>query len=157
LLVGAIATPNLHELADLATDLAGSDLASTDLASTDLASTDLPGTAEPGTAALALARHAGGDVVVTLGPDGALLADPGHVEPRPAAPLHVPGHRAAVRDTTGAGDTFTGELAASLAARRDLAASVRRAVGASALAVTAHRARGGMPTAAEIDALLADG
>ncbi len=63
----------------------------------------------------------------------------------------------AVRDTTGAGDTFTGVLAASLAAGHDLADSVRRAVAASALAVTADGARAGMPTAAEIDALLARG
>ena len=60
-----------------------------------------------------------------------------------------------MRDTTGAGDTFTGVLAASLAAGGTLSASVRRAVAASALAVTADGARTGMPTAAAIDAALA--
>jgi len=73
------------------------------------------------------------------------------------APLHVPGHRVAVRDTTGAGDTFTGVLAASLAAGYDLVASVGRAVAASALAVRAHGARAGMPTAAQIDEQCAAG
>jgi ribokinase len=132
LIAGAIATPNVHELAALAADLPES-----------------PGP-EPTHVAQALARHTGGAVVVTLGSDGALLADPA-IGP----PAHVAGHRVAVRDTTGAGDTFTGVLSASLAAGHDRAASVRRAVAASALAVTAHGARAGMPVAAAIDALLA--
>jgi ribokinase len=61
----------------------------------------------------------------------------------------------AVRDTTGAGDTFTGVLAASLASGEPLATCARRAVAASALAVTREGARPGMPTAAAIDELLA--
>jgi ribokinase len=151
LLAGAIATPNVHELATLAESLASTELA------------DRPDP-EPGATAIALARHTGGVVVVTLGPDGALVADPGRADAARAAradwaaplhALHVPGHRVAVRDTTGAGDTFTGVLAASLAAGQDLTTSVRRAVAASALAVTADGARAGMPATAEIDALLA--
>jgi len=139
LLAGAIATPNVHELATLATELPG---------------TGLPGAAgpEPGTAALALAlaRQTGSVVVATIGSGGALLADPAR-----GVPLQVAGHRVAARDTTGAGDTFTGVLAASLADGHDLVDAVGRAVAASALAVTAHGARAGMPTAAEIDALIA--
>ena len=145
LLAGAIATPNVHELATLATELAD---------------TGLPATGpEPGTAALALAlaRETGGVVVVTIGPGGAVLADPDRTDQGQGAPLHVPGHRVAVRDTTGAGDTFTGVLAASLAAGYDLVASVGRAVAASALAVRAHGARAGMPTAAQIDEQCAAG
>jgi ribokinase len=141
LLAGAIATPNVHELATLAQELT---------------STDLPGTGpEPGTVALALARQTGSVVVVTIGSGGALLADPGCTDQGQGALLHVAGHRVAVRDTTGAGDTFTGVLAASLASGHDLVAAVGRAVAASALAVTALGARAGMPTAAEIDALIA--
>jgi ribokinase len=87
-------------------------------------------------------------VIVTLGPDGALLADPAS-----GPPVHVAGRPVAVRDTTGAGDTFTGVLAASLAEGRDVQASVTRAVAASALSVTAPGARAGMPMAAQIDAL----
>jgi len=152
LFAGAIATPNVHELADLAAELASTDLPE-------------PGAGpEPGTAALALAlaRQTGGVVVVTIGPGGAVLADPGctdqgRTDQSRGAPLHVPGHRVAVRDTTGAGDTFTGVLAASLAAGYDLVASVGRAVAASALAVRAHGARAGMPTAAQIDEQCAAG
>lgn len=123
-LAGAIATPNVHELAAFA---------------------DGP----PAEAARALADKTGGAVIVTLGPDGALLAGAGQ-----RAPLHVRGHRVAVRDTTGAGDTFTGVLAASLAAGLPLPECARRAVAASALAVTGDGARGAMPSAAAVDALL---
>ncbi len=144
LLAGAIATPNVHELATLATELASAGLPG--------ATAPEPGAAAPqaGTVALALARATGSVVVVTVGSGGALLADPAR-----GAPLHVAGHRVAVRDTTGAGDTFTGVLAASLAGGHDLVAAAGRAVAASALAVMAHGARAGMPTAAEIDALIA--
>jgi ribokinase len=55
-----------------------------------------------------------------------------------------------VRDTTGAGDTFNGVLAARLAGGDDLATAVPYAVAAASLSVTQVGARGGMPTAAEI-------
>jgi ribokinase len=84
---------------------------------------------------------------VTLGPDGALLADSGQV-------TRFPAHEVEARDTTGAGDTVTGVLAASMAQGRDLPTAVRRAVAAAALAVTREGARAGMPTGAEIDRLL---
>ncbi len=95
-----------------------------------------------------LARQSGAPVIVTLGADGALLAVDGRTE-------HFAGYQVTVRDTTGAGDTFTGVLAAGLAAGHQLRASVRRAVAASALAVTRDGARAGMPAAAAIDSLLA--
>ncbi|HSR86724.1 MAG TPA: PfkB family carbohydrate kinase [Streptosporangiaceae bacterium] len=136
LLVNAIATPNVHELASLAADV--------------------PDLAEPGTdvmdMATALARHVHGVVVTTLGPDGALLVNPRH-----GTKVTIPGHRVEARDTTGAGDTFTGVLAASLAAGHGLANCVRRAVAASALAVTADGARAGMPTAAAVATLTGRG
>jgi ribokinase len=126
LLAGAIATPNERELAVLTADAV-----------------------QPADeAALALSDQTGGPVVVTVGARGALLAESGHVE-------HVPADHVVVRDTTGAGDTLTGVLAASLAEGRDLPPAVRRAVVAATLAVTREGARAGMPTAAEIDRLLA--
>jgi len=71
----------------------------------------LTGEPSPGRAAEALcARLAAQLVVVTLGADGALL--------RGAAHADVPGVRAQVVDTTGAGDAVTGVLAAALAAAR---------------------------------------
>jgi ribokinase len=132
LLANAIATPNVHELASLATGLPDGAGPAGDVAAL----------------AAALAGHVGGVVVTTLGPQGALVADPRH-----GTLLTIPGHQVEARDTTGAGDTFTGVLAASLASGYDLAACVRRAVAASALAVTADGARAGMPTAAAVDAL----
>jgi ribokinase len=126
LLAGAIATPNEHELAVLA------------------------GGASRPTAegATALFDRTGGPVVVTLGARGALLAGSGHVEYFAAPEVDA-------RDTTGAGDTLTGVLAAGLAQDDDLRIAVRRAVAAASLAVTRAGARAGMPTAAEIDRLLA--
>jgi ribokinase len=103
---------------------------------------------EPGDAALALAARTGQPVLVTLGASGALLADSGEV-------THFIAHEVEARDTTGAGDTVTGVLAASLAQGHDLPTAVRRAVAAAALAVTHEGARAGMPSAAEIDRLLA--
>jgi ribokinase len=129
LLTGAIVTPNAGELAGIAR-IAGLSPAEADATAT------------------ALARRTGAPVIVTLGPDGALLALPGRTE-------HFPGYRVAVRDTTGAGDTFTGVLAASLAAGQPLSDCVARAVAASALAVTRNGARAGIPGAAQIDELLA--
>jgi ribokinase len=133
LLTGAIVTPNAGELAAIAR-IAG-------LSPSQLAT-------EPSATAAALARRTGAPVIVTLGPDGALLALADRTQ-------HFPGYRMTVRDTTGAGDTFTGVLAASLASGQPLATCVRRAVAASALAVTRDGARAGMPTAAAIDELLA--
>ena len=60
-------------------------------------------------------------------------------------------------DTTGAGDTFTGVLAASLAAGDPLADALRRAAAAAALATTKPGAQDSVPTRAEVDAFLTSG
>lgn len=86
-----------------------------------------------------------GAVVVTLGAQGALVADRhGRRE--------VPGVRADVVDTTGAGDTFTGYLAAALASGASLDDAVARAVVAGAIAVERPGAVPSIPTAQEVDA-----
>lgn len=136
-LSGSIATPNVHELGALAAQLHLTGQWTGAAGTID----DL----KPGAAALA--RHTGGPVIVTVGADGALLATADDCD-------HVPGYRVDVVDTTGAGDTLTGVLAASLAAGYPLHASVQRAVAAGALAVTKAGARAGMPSAAAIEALL---
>ncbi|MGH2868634.1 MAG: PfkB family carbohydrate kinase [Solirubrobacteraceae bacterium] len=90
----------------------------------------------------------GSSVVVTLGGDGACLLTPaGSIEH--VAPLPVD-----VCDTTGAGDTFNGTLAARLAAGDELGAAVQTSIAAASLSVSHRGARAGMPQAAAIDAAL---
>jgi ribokinase len=93
-----------------------------------------------------LAGMSGAPVVVTIGGDGALIVSPdGHAE-------HLPAPAAAVRDTTGAGDTFNGVLAARLAAGDRLEVAVRTAIVAASISVAHVGARAGMPSAALIAA-----
>lgn len=101
---------------------------------------------DPAADAATIAGRTGAPAVVTLGGDGAVVAGPGGTLER------VPARTAAVRDTTGAGDTFNGVLATRLAAGDDLPEAVRVANTAAALSVSAAGARGGMPTIEEIRA-----
>ncbi|WP_116450791.1 ribokinase [Blastococcus litoris] len=87
-------------------------------------------------------------VVVTLGARGALV-----VPPEGPAVLQAPPPVTAV-DTTGAGDCFCGALAQALTTDTDLAAAVRVAVTAAALSTTGPGARGALPDAAAVEALL---
>jgi ribokinase len=57
-------------------------------------------------------------------------------------------------DTTGAGDCFCGALAQALATDPDLPSAVRFAVAAAALSTTGPGARGALPDAAAVEALL---
>jgi ribokinase len=103
----------------------------------------LSGKADPAAAARALAERTGAPVVVTLGGDGVLvLAGPD------AEPQRLPAGRTAgpVVDTTGAGDTFNGALAAELARGAGLEAAVGLALQAAGHAVQVHGAREGMPS-----------
>ncbi|MGH2428976.1 MAG: ribokinase [Candidatus Limnocylindria bacterium] len=86
-----------------------------------------------------LAARNAGPVVVTQGPAGALLAD-GQRRDR----FH--GYPATEIDTTGAGDTFCGVLAAWLADGSRLEDAIRAANAAGSLSVGAVGARSGMPT-----------
>lgn len=105
------------------------------------------GLAEITHAAVRVHDRTGAPVIVTLGGDGALVVQAG------AEPEHVPArHVGEVRDTTGAGDTFNGVLAAAIAAGATLHDAVRTATVAAGLSVGAVGARSGMPTRAEIDA-----
>ncbi|GAA4698197.1 ribokinase [Pseudonocardia yuanmonensis] len=133
---GPVPTPNATESRDLAALLSGG--------GGGLTEDTVEGRAT------ALARRAKAEVVVTLGGDGALVVDPGGRAER------VPAHPAPeVRDTTGAGDTFNGVLAAGLAAGEPVAGAVRRAVVAAALSVGASGARAGMPDVRRIELELA--
>jgi ribokinase len=79
-----------------------------------------------------LARRAS-SVVVTGGGSGAWVAGDGE-------PVHVPGLKVQVRDTTGAGDAFTGTLAAHLALDAGLTDAVRQANAEAARIVQLDRA-----------------
>ena len=87
-------------------------------------------------------------VVVTLGARGALVARRG-LPMAQLASIHVE-----PVDSTGAGDTFCGVLAARLADGYEITAAVRTAAVAGALAVTRRGAQSGVPTAAEVSTAL---
>src|SRR5262249_52119268 len=92
-------------------------------------------------------------VVITLGSRGYLWStrDPD------GAITHSYGAALDVRavDVTAAGDTFCGTLAASLAAGDAMFDALRRANAAAAISVTRKGAQPSIPSAAEVDAMLA--
>ena len=90
-------------------------------------------------------------VVVTLGGEGCAVLR------RDQEPVRVPGIRVDAVDTTGAGDTFCGVLAAGLAQGLDLPDAARLASAAGALAVTRPGAQEAVPTAVEVAALAVGG
>ena len=127
--LGPILTPNESELSDL------------------LAVLDLSG-APTDDGAAQIVERSQRPVVVTQGGDGVLVVDvdtPAHRIPAPSVE---------VRDTTGAGDTFNGVLAARLAAGDTVEQAVPVAIAAASLSVSEVGARGGMPTMAQIEAAM---
>ncbi|KQT84025.1 ribokinase [Aurantimonas sp. Leaf443] len=87
-------------------------------------------------------------LVATLGAQGALVARSG------LPPARVPALRVEPVDTTGAGDTFVGVLAAGLAEGRDFREATARAVAAASLACLGLGAQTAMPGRDRIDAAL---
>lgn len=79
-------------------------------------------------------------IAVTLGAQGCALYRPGETA------LTIPGHRVHVADTIGAGDTFTGSLAAALARGEAWDNALRFANAAAALSTQAQGAVSAMPT-----------
>ena len=101
-------------------------------------------------AAQALLARGPRAVLVTLGAAGCRLwTRTGVASALPGWPIER------VVDTVGAGDTFTGALAAALARGLALEAAMAHANAAAALSVTGRGAIGGMPDLAQVDALLA--
>jgi len=96
-----------------------------------------------------LARRLRQGLVVTRGAAGAIafLADGGRIEV-PALPI-------VLIDTTGAGDTFIGVLAATLDLGATLESALRRASVGAGLACLARGAQTATPDAAAIDAAMA--
>jgi len=102
--------------------------------------------AQAGRAAAALRAAGVGCVIVTLGEAGCVVCDD-------APPRHVPAHRVAAVDATGAGDAFVGCLAAALAAGESRDESVRRAIVYSALSTTRRGAQVSYPRRDEAESL----
>lgn len=136
--LGPVLTPNRSELFDLIDRLDDRD-------GTDQRHDHHDGLAEITHAAVRLHDRTGAPVIVTLGGDGALVVQAG------AEPVHLPARPTEVRDTTGAGDTFNGVLAAGLAAGARVDRAVATAMVAAAVSVRSVGARSGMPTRAEIE------
>ena len=85
-------------------------------------------------------------IVCTAGADGSFTVLDGGL-------VHVPATKVVAKDTTGAGDTFVGYLAASLAGNsRELHAAMMHATRASALAVTRTGAMESIPSMHEVAA-----
>jgi len=85
--------------------------------------------------------------IVTLGQRGVCWLSEGEVSLQPAFVVNSV-------DTTAAGDTFCGVLAAGLSEDLPLPAAIERAAAAAALATTRHGAQSSIPTAVEVDQFL---
>jgi len=90
-----------------------------------------------------------GLVAVTLGAEGAILLEAGEEVARAAPPA------VDAVDGTAAGDAFTACLLVSLLEGRECSEALHRACAAGALAASRYGAQPSLPTAAEIDAILA--
>ena len=95
-------------------------------------------------AARAVAELGCAQVLLTLGAEGAVLADERRAH-------HQAAHRVRAIDTVGAGDCFAGVFAASIATGREPIGALRRAVAAAGLCVTREGAQRAMPSAEEIE------
>jgi ribokinase len=94
-----------------------------------------------------LSNRYGLTCILTLGKAGAMLHGPsgGYAIP----PLNI-----SAIDTTGAGDTFVGYMAAELDCGLNAIEAARRASAAAALACTKEGAQIGIPYASEVDAVM---
>jgi ribokinase len=107
----------------------------------------LTGEDEPAAGAAALLGKGCATVLVTLGAAGAHLATGGEE-------VAVPAYMAEAVDTTGAGDAFTGLLAAGLDGSAGVVDAARRASAGAALSTERTGARTGMPVSAAIDRMV---
>ncbi len=101
------------------------------------------GRTDPAAAAVSLARAHGLLVVVTLGAGGAAWT-------AGEEPVTYPAPAVRAVDSTGAGDTFTGFLAAGLASGSTIDHALPIAVAAASIAVTRVGAQEGIPYAADV-------
>jgi sugar/nucleoside kinase (ribokinase family) len=110
----------------------------------------LSGETEPALAARALWAPGRRAVVVTCGSDGCW-----HLSGEAALrPLHQTAFAVEAVDTTGCGDVFHGAYAAALVDGLDVPAAVRFASAAAALKATGRGGDAGLPSRADVEALL---
>lgn len=102
-------------------------------------------TGAPSSTVAALADRLGKTVIATLGPEGAVAATGTET-------LAVPALKVDVVDTTGAGDTFAGALAAFLGEGMTLGGAMSAAAIAGSLACTGEGAQPSFPRRDAIDA-----
>ena len=101
-----------------------------------------------GPAAANLLQRGAEAVIVTRGAEGITIVTPGEE-------VSIAAERAgSVLDATGAGDAFSGAVAAFLAEGLQLEAAARKANVAAGLSVLRPGARGGIPTRAELEGYL---
>lgn len=89
-------------------------------------------------------------VVLTLGSEGVVIVQPGEMN------VEIPAFPVAAIDSTGAGDTFVGNLAHSLDAGQSLIEAARFASAAAALSVQKRGAQPSMPNKQETETFLAN-
>jgi ribokinase len=98
---------------------------------------------------LEVLKRRDGIVAVTLGAEGALLLEDGEEVARAEPP------KVEAVDGTAAGDAFTACLLVSLLEGREQEEALRRACTAGAIAASRFGAQPSLPTAAEVDAMVA--
>jgi ribokinase len=103
---------------------------------------------DDGSAAELLRARGARCAIVTLGADGAVLTDA-------EGTVHLPAFPVRAIDTTAAGDTCCGVLAAGLAQGQPVRAALRRGMAAAALCVSRAGAQQSIPRADEVAILLA--
>jgi sulfofructose kinase len=100
-----------------------------------------------GAALARLARHAGGFLAVTDGPNGVSWREEGALR-------HMPAFALQAIDTLAAGDVFHGAFALALAEGRDIEDAMRFSAAAAALKCTRFGGAAGAPKRYEVDAFL---
>jgi ribokinase len=86
-------------------------------------------------------------IIVSLGARGVLYLTK-------ESSMHLPAFNVTAMNTTGAGDTFAGTLAAALAGGFEVKLAIHRAQAAAAICVTRNGAQPSIPYKPEVDALL---
>jgi ribokinase len=104
--------------------------------------------ADPVESAAIVAARSRAPVVLTLGGDGCAIVTDGQEVTR------VPARPVLARDTTGAGDTFNGALAAGISSGLEIPDAVRIATVAASMSVRSLGARSGMPSRDGVQAAL---